>query len=120
LYKEFFSKVRNDIEEQQRVLLTFATRSDISQNDKALLLKAEYYLLRLSRVSYIDKINSTIFRLRESQNAFPDLHGKTRSLPLRNHYEEIIRLVAMIQSELLSTTIEKNNENVDDEEGGQV
>jgi hypothetical protein len=27
------------------VLSTFATRTDVSQNDKAILLKAEYYLL---------------------------------------------------------------------------
>ena len=48
--EEFFSKVRIDIEEQKNVLSTFATSTDISQNDKAILLKAEYYLLRLSRV----------------------------------------------------------------------
>ena len=106
--EEFFSKVRIDIEEQKRVLSTFATRTDVSQNDKAILLKAEYYLLRLSRVLYVNKINSALFRIRESQNAFPELHGKTRSLLLRNHYQEIIRLLATIQFEL----VDKNDENV--------
>ena len=43
--EEFFSKVRIDIEEQKRALSTFATRTDVSQNDKAILLKAEYYSL---------------------------------------------------------------------------
>ena len=38
--EEFFSKVRVDIEEQKRALSTFATRTDVSQNDKAILLKA--------------------------------------------------------------------------------
>ena len=76
--EEFFSKVRIDIEEQKRALSTFATRTDVSQNDKAILLKAEYYLLRLSRVLY-DEIDSALFRLRESQNAFPELHGKTKN-----------------------------------------
>lgn len=98
--EEFFSKARADIEEQRRVLTMFATHADISQNDKALLLKAEYYLLRLSRVLHANKVNATLFRIRESQNAFPELHGKTRSLPLRKHYERIIRLLAMIQPEL--------------------
>lgn len=97
--KNFFSNVRIDIEEQRRVLSTFATRTDVSQNDKAILLKAEYYLLRLSRVLYVNKIDSALFRIRESQNAFPELHGKTRSLLLRNHYQEIIRLLATIQFE---------------------
>jgi hypothetical protein len=110
LSEEFFSKVRIVIEEQKKVLSTFATRTDVSQNDKAILLKAEYYLLRLSRVLYINKINSALFRIRESQNAFPELHGKTRSLVLRNHYQEIIRLLATIQFEL----VDKNDENVDD------
>jgi hypothetical protein len=106
LSEEFFSKVRVDIEE--RVLSTFATRTDVSQNDKAILLKAEYYLLRLSRVLYVNKINSALFRIRESQNAFPELHGKTRSLLLRNHYQGIIRLLVTIQFEL----VDKNDENV--------
>lgn len=61
------ARVRIAIEEQSRLLSTFATRSDISENDEAILLKAEYYLLRLSLVSYVDWINSTIYRLRESQ-----------------------------------------------------
>jgi hypothetical protein len=103
LSEEFFSKVRIDIEEQKRALSTFATRTDVSQNDRALLLKAEYYLLRLSRVLYVNKIDSVIFRIRESQNAFPELHGKTMSLPLRNHYQGIIRLLATIQSESIKT-----------------
>ena len=110
--EEFFSKVRIDIEEQKRALSTFATRTDVSQNDKAILLKAEYYLLRLSRVLYVNKIDSALFRIRESQNAFPELHGKTRSLLLRNHYEGIMRLIAIIQSELVSIAADKNNENV--------
>jgi hypothetical protein len=100
LSDEFFSKTRTDIEEQRRILSTFATRTDVSQNDKAILLKAEYYLLRLSRVLHVNKVNAALFRIRESQNAFPELHGKTRSLPLRKHYERIIRLLAMIQPEL--------------------
>jgi hypothetical protein len=102
-----------DIEEQKRVLSTFATCTDVSQNDRAILLKAEYYLLRLSRILYVNKINSALFRIRESQNAFPELHGKTRSLPLRNHYQRIIRLLAMMQSELVSISVDKNDENVD-------
>ncbi|MGB7665435.1 MAG: hypothetical protein WBL67_22075 [Nitrososphaeraceae archaeon] len=106
--EEFFSKVRIDIEEQKRVLSTFATRTDVSQSDKAILLKAEYYLLRLSRVLYVNKVNAALFRIRESQNAFPELHGKTRSLLLRNYYQEIIRLLATIQFEL----VDKNDENV--------
>ena len=106
--EEFFSKVRIDIEEQKRVLSTFATRTDVSQSDKAILLKAEYYLLRLSRVLYVNKVNAALFRIRESQNAFPELHGKTRSLLLRDHYQEIMRLLATIQSEL----VDKNDENV--------
>ena len=105
--EEFLSKVRIDIEEQKRVLSTFATRTDVSQNDKAILLKAEYYLLRLSRVLYVNKINSALFRIRESQNAFPELHGKTKSLPLRDHYQRIIRLLTTIQSELVSNTVDK-------------
>jgi hypothetical protein len=100
--EEFFSKVRIDIEEQKRALSTFATRTDFSQNDKAILLKAEYYLLRLSRVLYANKIDSAFFRIRESQNAFPELHSKTRSLTLRNRYEKIIRLLVKMQSELVS------------------
>ena len=110
--EEFFSKVRIDIKERKRALSTFATRTDVSQNDKAILLKAEYYLLRLSRVLYVNKIDSALFRIRESQNAFPELHGKTRSLLLRNHYEGIMRLIAIIQSELVSIAADKNNENV--------
>jgi hypothetical protein len=109
LSDEFFSRVRADIEEQRRVLSTFATHTDVSQNDKALLLKAEYYLLRLSRVLHANKVNAAPFRIRESQNAFPELHGKTRSLPLRKHYEGIIRLLTMIQSQLGSNTVDKNN-----------
>ena len=112
--EEFFSKVRIEIEEQKRALSTFATRTDVSQNDKAILLKAEYYLLRLSRVLYVNKIDSALFRIRESQNAFPELHGKTRSLTLRNHYEKIIRLLVKIQSELASLMANKNYENVYD------
>ena len=80
----------------------------------AILLKAEYYLLRLSRVLYVNKINSALFRIRESQNAFPELHGKTRSLLLRNHYQEIIRLLATIQFEL----VDKNDD--DDENVARV
>jgi hypothetical protein len=110
--EEFFSKVRIDIEEQKRALSTFATSTDVSQNDKALLLKAEYYLLRLSRVLYVNKIDSALFRIRESQNAFPQLHNKTKNLSLKNHYEKIIRLLVKIQSELASFTANKNDENV--------
>lgn len=111
--EEFFSRVRIAIEEQKRLLSTFATRTDISQNDKALLLKAGYYLLRLSRVLYVNRIDSVLFRMRESQDAFPGLHAKTRSMLLRNHYEGIIRLLASIQSELLFMGIDKDDENVD-------
>jgi hypothetical protein len=110
--EEFFSKVRMEIEEQKNILSTFATHTDISQNDKAILLKAEYYLLRLSRVLYINKTNSALFRIRESRNAFPGLHGKTWSLPLRNHYEGIIRLLDMIQPVLVSIAVDKKNETV--------
>jgi hypothetical protein len=106
LSEEFFSKVRIAIEKQKRVLSTFAARVDISQNDKAILLKAEYYLLRLSRVLYVNKISSALFRIKESQSAFPELHDKTRSLLLRNHYEEIIRMLATIQSELVSLSVD--------------
>jgi hypothetical protein len=53
--EEFFSKIKMDIEEQRRVLSTFATNTNVSQNDKAILLKAEYYLLRLSRVLYVNR-----------------------------------------------------------------
>lgn len=113
--EEFFSKVRINIEEQKRELSTFATRTDVSKNDKAILLKAEYYLLRLSRVLYANKIDSALFRIKESQNAFPELHGKTKSLSLRNHYEGIIRLLATIQSELVSNTVDKSNDNFDDD-----
>jgi ATP-dependent Lon protease len=107
--EEFFSKIRKEIEEQRRVLSTFATNTDVSQNDKAILLKAEYYLLRLSRVLYVNKVNSTDFRIKESQNAFPELHGKTKSTFLRNQYEVIMRKLAMIQSELASISVCKNN-----------
>jgi hypothetical protein len=79
--EEFCSKFRIEIEEQKRILSKFATRTDVSQNDKAILLKAEYYLLRLSRVLYVNKGNSLPFRLRESQRAFPELHDKTRVCP---------------------------------------
>jgi hypothetical protein len=65
----FFSKVRLEIEEQKNILLTFATRTDISQNDKAILLKAEYYLLRLSRVLYANKIDSA-FRFGKTLKCF--------------------------------------------------
>jgi hypothetical protein len=109
----FFSKVRLEIKEQKNILLTFATRTDISQNDNAILLKAEYYLLRLNRVLYVNKTESALFRIKESQRAFPELHGKTRSQPLRNQYQGIIRLLDTIQSVLVSTPIDKNNENVD-------
>ena len=102
--EEFLSKVRIDIEEQKRALSTFATRTDVSQNDKAILLKAEYYLLRLSRVLYVNKIDSAFFRIRESQNAFPELHSKTKNLLLKNHYKKIIRLLVKMQSELVSFT----------------
>ena len=108
--EEFFSKVRMDMEEERRTLSMFAIRADVSQNDKALLLKAEYYLLRLSRVLYVNKIDSALFRIKESQTAFPVLHGKTKSLSLRNHYEGIIRLLATIQSELASISVNKNDE----------
>lgn len=108
--EEFFSKIRKEIEEQRRVLSTFATNTNVSQNDKAILLKAEYYLLRLSRVLYVNKINSTHLRIRESQIAFPELHGKTKSMFLRNQYEVIIRKLATIQSELASISVCKNNE----------
>ena len=86
----------------------FATRTDVSQNDKAILLKAEYYLLRLSRVLYVNKIDSALFSIREPQNALPELHSKTRNLLLRNHYEGIIRLLVMIQSELVPVAADKN------------
>ena len=112
--EEFFSKVRTEIEAQKNALSTFAIRPDVSQNDKAILLKAEYYLLRLSRVLYVNKIDSALFRIRESQNAFPELHGKTRSLPLKNYYEKIIRLLIKIRSELVSFTANKSDENMHD------
>lgn len=112
--EEFFSKVRMGIEDQKRVLSTFATRTDVSQNDKAILLKAEYYLLRMSRVLYVNKVNSVPFRLRESLDAFPKLHDKTKSLPLRNQYQKIIRLLATTQSELVSNTVDKNDEDIED------
>jgi hypothetical protein len=110
--EEFFSKVRIEIEEQMNVLSTFATRIDISQNDKAILLKAEYYLLRLSHVLYVNKVDSALFRVKESQNAFLELHSKTRSLLLRNHYEGIIRLIAIIHSELVAITLDNNDKNI--------
>jgi hypothetical protein len=104
--EEFCSKLRIKIEEQNKILSTFATRTDVSQNDKAILLKAEYYLLRLSRVFHINKVNSVPFRLKESLDAFPKLHDKTMSLPLRNEYQKIIRLLLTIQSALMSNTID--------------
>ena len=110
---EFFSKIKMEIEEQRRVLSTFATNTNVSQNDKAILLKAEYYLLRLNRVLYVNKINSTDFRIRESQEAFPELRGKTKSMFLRNQYEVIIRKLAKMQSELASISVYKDNERVD-------
>ena len=111
--EEFFSKIRMDIEEQKKALSTFATRTDVSQNDKAILLKAEYYLLRLSRVLYINKIDSTLFRLKESQNAFPELHSKTKSLSLKNHYQRIMSLLATIKSELVFIAVDESDESVD-------
>jgi hypothetical protein len=107
--EEFFSKVKAEIEEQRNLLSRFAARNDISQNDKAILLKAEYYLLRLSRVLYANKIDSALFRIKESQRAFPELHGKTRSLSLRNHYEGIIRLLVKIQPEFIAIADDKNH-----------
>jgi hypothetical protein len=104
--EEFCSKLRIKIEEQKKILSTFATRTDVSQNDKAILLKAEYYLLRLSRVLHVNKINSVPFRLKESLDAFPKLHDKTMSLSLRNQYQRIIRLLLTIQSALISNTID--------------
>jgi hypothetical protein len=104
--EEFYSKLRIKIEEQKKILSTFATHTDVSQNDKAILLKAEYYLLRLSRVLHINKVNSVPFRLKESLDAFPKLHDKTMSLPLRNQYQRIIRLLLTIQSALMSNTID--------------
>jgi hypothetical protein len=111
--QEFFSKIKMDIEEQRRALSTIATNNYVSQNDMAILLKAEYYLLRLSRVLYVNKISSTHFRIRESQKAFPELHGKTKSMFLRNQYEVIIRKLAKIQSELASISVCKNNKRDD-------
>ena len=61
--EEFFSKVRIAIF-QDKALSTFATRTDVSQNDTAILLKEEYYLLRLNRVLYVNKIDSALFRIR--------------------------------------------------------
>ena len=104
--EEFCTKLRIKIEEQKKILSTFATRTDVSQNDKAILLKAEYYLLRLSRVLHVNKINSVPFRLKESLDAFPKLHDKTMSLPLRNQYQRIIRLLLTIQSALMSNSID--------------
>jgi len=104
--EEFCSKLRIKIEEQKKILSTFATCTDVSQNDKAILLKAEYYLLRLSRVFHVNKVNSVPFRLKESLDAFPKLHDKTMSLPLRNQYQQIIRLLLTIQSALMSNTID--------------
>ena len=104
--EEFCSKLRIKIEEQKKILSTFATSTDVSQNDKAILLKAEYYLLRLSRVLHVNKVNSVPFRLKESLDAFPKLHDKTMSLPLRNQYQMIIRLLLTIQSALMSNTID--------------
>jgi hypothetical protein len=104
--EEFCSKLRIKIEEQEKILSTFATRTDVSQNDKAILLKAEYYLLRLSHVLHVNKVNSVPFRLKESLDAFPKLHDKTMSLPLRNQYQRIIRLLLTIQSALMSNTID--------------
>lgn len=104
--EEFCSKLRIKIKEQKKILSTFAIRTDVSQNDKAILLKAEYYLLRLSRVLHVNKVNSVPFRLKESLDAFPKLHDKTMSLPLRNQYQRIIRLLLTIQSALMSNTID--------------
>jgi hypothetical protein len=108
--EEFCSKLRIEIEEQKIILLSFTTRADVSQNDKAILLKAEYYLLRLSRVLYVNKANSVSFRLSESLDAFPKLRDKTMSLSLRNQYQIIIRLLAIIQSEFESKIIDENDE----------
>jgi hypothetical protein len=104
--EEFCSKLRIKIEGQKKILSMSATRTDVSQNDKAILLKAEYYLLRLSRVLHVNKVNSVPFRLKESLDAFPKLHDKTMSLPLRNQYQRIIRLLLTIQSALMSNTID--------------
>lgn len=104
--EEFCSKLRIKIEEQKKILSTFARRTDVSQNDKAILLKAEYYLLRLSRVLHVNKVNSVPFRLKESLDTFPKLHDRTMSLPLRNQYQRIIRLLLTIQSALMSNTID--------------
>jgi hypothetical protein len=104
--EEFCSKLRIKIEEQKKILSTFAIRTDVSQNDKPVLLKAEYYLLRLSRVLHVNKVNSIPFRLKESLDAFPKLHDKTMSLPLRNQYQRVIRLLLIIQSALMSNTID--------------
>jgi hypothetical protein len=45
-----FSKFRIDKEEQRIALSILATCTDITQNDKAILLKAEYYLLTLCMI----------------------------------------------------------------------
>ena len=84
--EEVFSKVRKNVEEQKRMLSTFAAGTDVLHNDRAILLKAEYYLLRLSRVLYVDKIDSALFRIKECQNAFPELQGKTKNLLLRQFF----------------------------------
>jgi hypothetical protein len=99
-----------ELEEQKNILSTIATRTDILQNDKAILLKAQYYLLKLTRVLYVNRIDSALFRIRESQNAFPQLHGKTKSMSLRKHYEGIIRLLVTIQSELVSMNRDFNSD----------
>lgn len=108
---EFFSRIRIKIEEQMRILSTFAAGTNTSKNDKDILLKAEYYLLRLSHVLYVNKIDSTLFRLRESQKAFLELYDRTESLPLRDHYQRIIGLLSTIQSELFSITLDENKDN---------
>jgi hypothetical protein len=41
------------------------------------------------------------------------LHGKTKCLSLRNQYEGIIRLLATMQSELASISVDKDDESVD-------
>lgn len=100
--EEFFSKSRREIEEHKRILSRFVAYTAISQNDRDILLKAEYYLLRLSRVLYGNKINSILFRLKESQNAFLELYNRTESFPLRDQYQEILGLLTNMQSELAS------------------
>jgi hypothetical protein len=78
-----------EIEVQKNMLSNFAICTGISQNDKAILLKAKYYLVKLSRVLYVNRTDSTRFRIKESQNAFPELQAKESVIG--NYYEGIIR-----------------------------